>query len=521
MTDAAQDAVIAFFADPRTHGLAAEADQVSHIRTHISDVILAGGLAYKVKRAVRFSFVDLTALASRHAACEAEIRLNRRTAPDLYLGVVAVRRGADGRFSLDHLEAPGKGEVVEWAVVMRRFDPGQTFDRIAGRGELTEESIAQLVDSIVALHEMAERRGAPFGGAGALDRIIDENAVDMATQPGTVDPAEVEALVRALKAALAAQATYLDARRAAGRVRQCHGDLHLGNVVLWQGRPTLFDCIEFSETIAVIDVFYDFAFLLMDLDFHGLTALANRALSRYIGRTGDAAALAVLPLMLALRASVRAKVNVLALAGATDAAARAGEAAARRYLAAARNFIAPAPPARLMAIGGLSGSGKTTLARTLAPGLGRAPGALHLRSDLIRKRLAGVLPEARLAAESYTPEASAEVYATLMAEAEAALRAGQWVIADAVFAKPEERAAVEAVAARAGAAFQGVWLEAPAEVMTGRVAARSGDASDATAEVVAQQMGIETGDITWARFTNAGGPAAVAEGILALLRPAP
>jgi aminoglycoside phosphotransferase family enzyme/predicted kinase len=520
MTDTPQDDVIAFLADPGTHGLAADA--VTHIRTHISDVILAGDLVYKVKRAVRFSFVDLTALADRHAACEAEVRLNRRTAPDIYLGVVAVRRGTDGRFVLERLDRPGQGEVVEWAVVLRRFDEDQTFDRIARRGELKEERIVQLVDAIVALHEAAELRGPPFGGAEALRRIVAENAADMATQPGALDPAAVEALTGILTDALEDQGDYLDARRAAGCVRQCHGDLHLGNVVLWQGRPTLFDCIEFSETISVIDVFYDFAFLLMDLEFHGLTALANRALSRYIGRTGEAAALRVMPLMLAVRASVRAKVYALALGGEPDAAARADqETAARRYLTAAKDFIAPAPQAKLVAVGGLSGSGKTTLARVLAPGLGRAPGALHLRSDLIRKRLAHVLPEARLAPRSYTPEASAEVYAALMAEAEDALRAGQWVIADAVFARPEERAAIQAVASRAGVAFQGVWLEAPAEVMAGRVTARVGDASDATAEVVAQQLDIETGDITWSRFANTGGPEAVAQAIRALLEPAP
>lgn len=513
MTGGPQDEVLAFLADPATHGL--PGPEIPHVRTHISDLFFAGDRVYKVKRAVRYSFVDFTDLEDRHAACLAEVRLNRRTAPDIYLGVLAVRRGPDGGLALDRLEGPAEGEAVEWAVVMTRFDEDLVFDRLAQRGALEARWIPELVDAMLALHEVAEVRGAPFGGAGALARLIAENAADMATQPEALAPETVGRLTETLNAALDKHAGYLDARRAGGWVRHCHGDLHLGNVVLWKGRPTLFDCIEFSEAIAVIDVFYDFAFLLMDLEVHDLRNFANLALSRYVGRTGDAAVLQVMPLMLALRASVRAKVGALALGGVGDAEAQSrliGQ--ARRYLAAAQGFIAPTPPPALLAIGGLSGSGKTTIAHKIAPGLGRAPGALHLRSDYIRKRLAGVPPEERLGQKAYSPEASKRVYDALMAEAGAGLAAGQWVIADAVFARPEERKAVEAVAQYAGVAFHGLWLEAPLEVMTERVTARIGDASDATREVVALQSRYDTGQMGWTRRSNAGGPEALAAEIL-------
>jgi predicted kinase len=257
-------------------------------------------------------------------------------------------------------------------------------------------------------------------------------------------------------------------------------------------------------------VFYDFAFLLMDLEVRGLRDFANLALSRFIGRQGNADALAVLPLMLSLRAGVRAKVNAMAMGGNQDRETCDQLASlAQRYMNAAGHFLGPSPAPCLVAIGGLSGSGKTTLGRSLAPQLGRAPGAVHLRSDYIRKRMAAMPPEQRLAATAYTPTADRRVYDTLMADCQSALGAGQWVVADAVFARPDERRAIESVAARAGIRFHGIWLDAPMEIMCERVDQRRDDASDATAEVVARQARFETGEITWTRFENHGAPDAI------------
>lgn len=498
-----QQEVFAFLADPATHGL--EPGGVERVRTHVAEVFLAGDTVYKVKRAVRYAFLDFSDPEARRRACEAELRLNRRTAPEIYLEAMAIRRGADGGLTLT-----GEGKPVEWAVKMRRFDETLTLDRLAERGELRAEWIDTLIDAALALHAEAELRGPPYGGAEGLRGILEDNAEDMGRVPEQLEPARVEQLTAATRAALDANAALLDARRDAGLVRRCHGDLHLGNVVLWQGRPTPFDCIEFSEKIGSIDVAYDLAFLLMDLEVRGLRDLANRALSRWLGREDRVEVLAALPLLLSLRAGVRSKVGALGAAGESDpAAAEPMAASAQRFLAAAESFLADRSPPRLLAVGGLSGSGKTTLAAALAPGLGRVPGALHLRSDLLRKRLAGVAPERRLPPESYTPEANRAVYETLLREAGAALAAGQAVVADAVFARPEERAAIAAVAKDAGADFLGLWLDAPSEALKRRVEARSGDASDATESVVERQLGYDLGDLAWPRLDAGDGPEAV------------
>lgn len=506
---AIQDEVIAFLADPATHGLAG--GTVAHVRTHISEVFLAGSRAYKIKRPVAYAFVDFTTIGSRHAACEAEVRLNRRTAPEIYLGTVAIRRAPRGGLALDALGAPGPGTPVEWAVVMARFDERDTLDHVAERGELPADRIDALTDAVVALHGAAEVHGAPWGGAAGLGRIVDENATDMARFPAVFAPARANALTAATGAALARHTPHLDRRRDDGFVRRCHGDLHLGNIVLWQGTPVPFDCIEFSDDIAIIDVAYDLAFLLMDLEVRGLRPLANRVLARYVGRTGDTGVLPALPLMLALRALVRAKVTAMALDTHADAPGNAPlRHRAETLITAAEAFLAPPAAPRLIAVGGLSGTGKTTLAAALAPAIGRAPGALLVRSDVIRKRLASVAPESRLPASAYSEDANRRVYDTLRREAAAALAAGQCAVVDAVFARPEERAAMEEVARGAGAGFTGLWLEAPAEALTARVTARRRDASDADAAVVVRQLGTTTGEISWHRLDAGGPPEAIA-----------
>ncbi len=502
--DDTQAEVIAFLSDPATYGPATGA--VEHVRTHISDVFLAGVHAYKIKRGVAYAFVDFSTQEKRRAACEAEIRLNRRTAPDIYLGTVAVRRDATGRLTLDDIGLPGTGTAVEWAVAMARFDPADTLDHVAERGALDATCIDAVVDETLALHDVANPAGAPYGGAAAFERIIAENTTDMARYPAVFAPDRAARITEATRTRLAQCAARLDARRDTGFVRRCHGDLHLGNIVLWRGKPVPFDCIEFSDDIATIDTAYDFAFLLMDLEVRGLRPLANRALARYVGRSGDTGALVALPLMLALRALVRAKVTAMAAGDDTALLHRA-----KHLTAAAEGFLAPAPSPRLIAVGGLSGTGKTTLAAALAPALGTAPGALLVRSDVIRKRLAGVAPETRLPAEAYSEDASRRVYQALYRDAAAALAAGYCVVTDAVFARPDERAAVETIARKASAPFTGLWLEAPADTLAARVTARTRDASDATAAVVARQLDYATGAIAWHRLDAGGSPEVVLE----------
>lgn len=502
-----QDAVIALLSDPRTYGR--DVETVDRVDTHISALFLAGDRVYKLKRAVRFPYLDFSTAARRRAAAEAEVAINRRTAPDLYLGTVAVTRGPDGALALD-----GAGEPVEWLVAMRRFDQETLFDRMAERGALTPPVMEELAEAIARFHGEAEiRRDA--GGAAGLRRATEGNARTLSEIPaGIFEKDRVERLVAATASALAEVAPLLDARRDAGHVRHCHGDLHLRNICLVDGKPTLFDALEFDEALATIDVLYDLAFLLMDLGYRQLDALAAVTFNRYLEATADRGGLAALPLFLSVRAAIRAHVTASTAEGAKAEAREKLVEGARRYLDLALRLLDPPAP-RLVAVGGLSGTGKSTLARNLAPYVQPFPGAVVLRSDVIRKELAGVDRLTRLGPEGYDQAMTRRVYAALRSRAAAILRAGHAVIADAVYARPEERTAIEAAAREAGAPFTGLWLEAPAAALEERIAERKDDASDATVAVLRRQRDLDLGPLTWRRVDAQGTP----EATLARARP--
>lgn len=495
-----QSEAVAFLADPGQHGPGIS--EVERIDTHGAMVFLAGERAYKIKRAVRYPYMDFSTLALRRDACAREVELNRRTAPALYLGCDAIVRRPDGSLALG-----GAGEPVEWVVVMRRFDQAGLGDRLAQAGKLTSAMMMRLAEAVARLHQGAERldpESAPGGGSRGLAAVIAENDAEIAERPDLFPSAAARNFATAARSALAQTDALLDARLARGYVRRCHGDLHLRNVFFEDGRPTIFDAIEFNDAIACIDVLYDLAFLLMDLEHRDLRDFANLVLNRYLQCRDDLAGLAALPLFLSTRAAVRAKVSVSMADSQTDAAeVERLQREAIGYFRAARDYLSPAPP-RLVAIGGLSGTGKSSVARALAPQLGAAPGAVHLRSDVLRKALAGVDALDRLPSECYTPARSREVYRALAEKAATALDAGRAVVVDAVYARPEERHAVAALAHARDLPFVGLWLEAPPEVLRARVAARRGDASDATAAVVEQQLDYDLGDIDWRRVSAAG-----------------
>ncbi len=493
-----QTDVVAFLAQGASYGL--PASPVEQIVTHCSIVFLVGERVYKLKRAVRFSYLDYSTLALRERFCRAELALNRRTAPAIYLGLRAVTREAGGGLAFD-----GAGPAVDWVLEMRRFREADLFDRMAEAGRLTPALMRELADIIAAFHESAERIAEHGGRAGLAATIaINHDNLRLASPP--LDGALIDRLQAASTAHLAAVGALLEARRAAGKVRRCHGDLHLRNICLFEERPTLFDCIEFNDDFACVDVLYDLAFLLMDLVERGLVEHANLVLNRYLDRSGESGGLAALPLFLSARAAVRAHVmGALVRSGKPDAATAAAQTAAT-YLALALSLLQRQPP-RLVAVGGLSGSGKSTVAQALAARLAPAPGARLLRSDVLRKRLADVPPETRLPRESYSLAAARRVYAALHDEAAAALAAGCGAVVDATFLRSEERDAIAALAERAGVPFTGLWLEAPPTVLAARLAARHDDASDADRAVLDWQLGVDTGAITWRRLDAAQGAA--------------
>jgi uncharacterized protein len=504
------DALVAFLSRGEAYGLPGQ--PVEQITTHAAVIFLVGEHAYKMKRPVRYSFLDFSTVAKRRRALEAELRLNRRTAPMLYRRLIPVTRTAAAGYALQ-----GTGQPVEWLLEMRRFDQAALLDRVAGRGELDGATIDALAEVIAGFHDQAEQR-PERGGHAAMRQVIDGNAEDLAGLARTVFAASaVDDLNARTRSELERCCDLLEQRRRAGKVRHCHGDLHLGNIVLWDGRPVLFDCLEFDEALAAIDTFYDVAFTLMDLCHRGLRALAQRLLNGYLDATWDDAGLALLPLFLSCRAVIRAKVQGLAAEREDDAEARAREIeAARAYLDLAAGFLAPEPP-RLVAIGGVSGTGKSTLARALAPALGAAPGAVLLRSDVVRKALCGARPTERLAPDAYDQRVSRRVYDTLAARATEILAAGQAAIVDAVFLDPEERVRIEQVAAGRGVRFDGLWLTAPAEVLAQRLEARRGDASDATLAVLRDQLAADPGPIAWHTVDCGGAPETVAAAAAAAL----
>ncbi len=503
-----QDEVYALLSGPETYGV----DHVDRIETHASIVFLAGERAYKLKKAVRYSYLDYSTRDKRKAACEAELAINWRFAPQLYLAVEPIVRASDGRPQLG-----GIGEALDWVLVMRRFDQSVQFDHMAERNALTPELMLALADRIVEVHEATEAR-RDYGGAQGLRAAIEgsRDNLRLAIEQGLAS-AEVEEWLERAMAAHARLAPLLERRRLAGKVRACHGDLHLQNICLFEGRPTLFDAIEFDPAISTIDPLYDLAFLLMDLHHRGLDVHGNLVFNRYLDRRDEADGLAALPLFISVRAAIRAQVTAAAARQRHD---RRDPAVlmkqARSYLRLALESLATPSP-RLVAIGGFSGTGKSTLAYRLAHSIGRAPGARVLRSDVLRKRLAGVKESSPLPQQFYTPEAHAAVYRCLEEEARTCLAGGCPVILDAVWGQGSEREALAALVRDMGVPFAGLWLEAPRDLLEKRIRARKSDASDATVEVLHRQLALGESPEDWRKLDAAGSPEEMAKAALAVL----
>lgn len=456
------------------------------IETHISYVLLADAQAWKIKKALDLGFVDFRTLAQRRFYCEEELRLNRRTAPQLYLQVLPLT-GTPPQPVLG-----GSGPVIDWVLCMRAFAQDGLWDRLAARGELGAAQVDALVEPLCALHEAAAVAGGDcaYGTPQHVRAPMSENlqVLDTLCQDGDQRPMLQQLRDWEQQAFAALQAVFAQ-RRATGRVRECHGDLHLGNVTQLDGRPLLFDCLEFSADLRWTDVYSDLAFMAMDLRSHGLEALSHRFVNAYVERSGDADGLRVLRYYTVHRALVRAKVAALRAAQLADANAEARRSLQRYLQVALQGSRRPAPV--LMLTHGFSGSGKTAATQ----GLLEACGAVRFRADVERKRLFGLdkLQRSDAARQTllYSGPASRATHARLFELATVALQGGYPVILDATFLAREPRLQARALAASLGARLVILHFEARPETLRERVRRRvyrGDDASDAGLAVLESQL---------------------------------
>ncbi len=487
-----QAEVVAFLSAPDSYPDAVRTIDV--VETHAARVFLAGHEAFKIKKAVTLPYLDFGTLEQRKAACEYELQINQPHAREIYLDVVAVTREADGNLAFN-----GTGKPVEWALRMLRFPDNSLLGDLIRADALTVEFVDRLADEIVRYQDEAPVVRDQNAGT-RMAAIVDELCAAFDEAANLLPVPDVRRFAGAANAALHACRELLDDRGRQGHVRRCHGDLHLSNIIALNGRPVLFDAIEFNDEIATVDVLYDLAFLLMDLGHAGQDGYANRILNRYLSQSANEhhlSGLQALPLFMACRAGIRAMVAVTRLQQSSPTGKPSGSAEdAKAYLREATGYLT-SPGPRLIAVGGLSGTGKTSLARTLAAQLIPCPGAVHLRTDVERKQLFGVGETTRLPKETYTREASDTVYERVYHKAAVALRAGHTVIVDAVFLDQAERCAIEQVASDAAVPFAGLWLEADEKRLVERVSSRKGDASDATEAVVRQQLQRSHGPVSW------------------------
>jgi uncharacterized protein len=464
--------------------------RVELVQTHISWVLLAGDFAYKIKKPVKLSFLDFSTLALRHHFCQDELRLNRRFAPDLYLDVVGIfNTPQDPQWQ-------GAGAPIEYAVRMHRFEESARLDHVCTRGELQARHLSALADTLVTFHQNAAvaPAGSRFGSAQHILQPALDNFTDlMRLLPDAGLHSRLAALRDWTQSQFAQLAPLMQARQQGGRVRECHGDLHLANMVLINERVQLFDCIEFNEDLRWMDVASEIAFAYIDLLAHQQPGMANWLLDEVLSRSGDYDAARVLRFYAVYRAMVRAKVAALRWAQTQGDASATSE--VETYVALAERLLMP-PPLRLVITHGLSGCGKTVASDALLQADPQAS-TLRLRSDVERKRLFGLSRStasgAGVDAGIYAADAHQRTYAHLREQAAMLLRNGWSVVVDAAFLNRADRDSFYALARQMGAGFSILAPQASPEQLRQRILARSAaghDASEATLAVLAQQMQV-------------------------------
>lgn len=460
-------------------------DEVELIETHISWVLLAGEFAYKLKKPLDLGFLDFSTLEKRRFYCEEEIRLNRRTAPEIYLDVIGIGGTPESP------ELAGDGDPIEYAVRMRRFDVDAGFDHLLANHKLEHQHLIDLGRKLAHLHQVAETapKHSRFGHFESVaDPMRDNFTVlgDMLDDRSTAD--RLVALSKWTETQLEQSAPLIEARCRDGRIRECHGDAHLGNVALIDGRATLFDCIEFSEDLRWIDVVSDLAFTVMDLRDRGAPGFAWLLLDEYLARSGDYQGIRMLPMYMAYRALVRAKVNAFRL---EDDAADSKEILQQidDYVSLAEK-ISGEQRAAIVITMGVSGSGKSWLARRLV----EHAGLIRMRSDVERKRLHGLAPEdssgSDVGAGLYSPKATERTYHHLANLADPLLQAGIPALVDAACLKRWQRSLFRDLARERDVPFAIVHCTADQTILEHRIARRAeagDDPSEAGLDVLARQ----------------------------------
>ncbi|MCP5205636.1 MAG: AAA family ATPase [Hahellaceae bacterium] len=463
-----------------------DVDQFTVLETHISWVILTGKYAYKIKKPMNFGFLDFTTLEKRKFFCEQEVRLNQRLAPEVYLGVIPITG------SLAAPQPDGSGEPIEYAVKMLQFDQSGLFDKLLEKEGITLAHITTLADTIASFHKgiVSVAADSVLGSAASVFEPMQQNFDQVRPMLETdADRQQLDNLEAWTQATFQRLTPLLEKRKADGKVKECHGDIHLGNITLVNDKVTLFDCIEFNEEFRCIDTISDLAFLVMDLEDRGLNAYANRLLNRYMEQSGDFESLSLLNFYKAYRAVVRAKIALFMRCGdGLDESTKAD--LYQRYqsyanLAESYSYL----PHRFLLIGhGVSGSGKTTVGNALVDDLG----VIQIRSDVERKRIfdLGLLESSKSEMDGgiYTADASEKTYARLEHLAQDILKAGYAVFIDATNLKKQQRDLFSDVAESEGVASILVSCVADLETVRGWIKARSNDASEATIAVMEKQL---------------------------------
>jgi uncharacterized protein len=498
-----QRSVMAFLSRPETYSLKGA---VEVLETHISMIFLAGSRAFKLKRAVHLPYADFSTPALRLRTCAEEVARNNKTAPGLYLGVRRITRAADGTLAFG-----GRDELIDAVVEMVRFDQQCLLDRMALAGGLTPQLMEDTARMIADFHASAPIMPSA-SGSGNIEHVLAINEAGFATSH-LFQSDELKTFHAAFRNALSRHAALLDQRAKHGKVRLCHGDLHLRNICMLDGKPRLFDCIEFNDAIATIDVLYDLSFLLMDLWHYGLPVYANLVMNRYLDQCEEEDGFCLLSFFMAVRAAVRAHVTATQIEEGSKQAAGLGV-SALSYFKLARSLLATRARS-LVAIGGFSGSGKTTIAEAAAAYVGGPPGARIIESDRVRKTMFGVAADDRLPESAYRPEVSAQVYQRMLDRSQKILRSGGNLTVTAVFDRQKSRLQIENMTSGVLAHFTGIWLEADQSTLSQRICKRRGGPSDATIEVLELQLQRGAGEIGWKKVDARGDIAATVAAVLA------